>query len=262
MFILEFLHQFGDILSIEEKFPGGVTMEQLEQALLSRAVNGPLSDIFQVLLCTLFAALKESHSSEESNLPCATLRVVKWCRKHFGAKLTDLPMDSTTVTELLRLHLVAYGQPNHFGDACFTLIRDHPQLMRTLTTHTVFQLPTAIVLQVLCALVHQLLQLDEVLERVEKVGEARAKFNSNRTAQRQLAKRTASLKQAAQDGMMREMASLMMVGDQPADSAEVEKGRARLQQKLQEELAQIEVDASRQLAELQDHYEGLTHLEQ
>ncbi|XP_041767068.1 bromodomain adjacent to zinc finger domain protein 1A-like [Anopheles merus] len=257
MFILEFLHQFGDILSIEEKFPGGVTMELLERALLGRAVNGPLSDIFQVLLCTLFAALKESHSSEESNLPPETLRVVNWCQKHFAAKLTELPMDSTTVTELLRLHLVAYGQPNHFGDACFTLIRDHPQLMRTLTTHTVFQLPTAMVLQVLCALVHQLLQLDEVLERVEKVGEARAKFNNNRTAQRRLAKRTASLKQAAQDSMMREMASLMMVGDQPADSAEVEKGRARLKQKLQEELAQIEANASKQLAELKDHYEGL-----
>uniref|UniRef100_A0A182JS66 Bromodomain adjacent to zinc finger domain protein 1A n=1 Tax=Anopheles christyi TaxID=43041 RepID=A0A182JS66_9DIPT len=257
IFILEFLQQFGDILSIEEKFPNGVTMELLECALLGKAMNGPLSDILQVMLYTLFTALKESAESDESNLLPGTVRVINWCKKNLSTKLTELPMDSTTVTELLRLHLAAYSQPTNFGDACFTLIQDNPQLMRTLTTHTIFQLPTKIVIQILCALIHQLLQIDEVLVRVEKVGEARIKYKNNRLEQRRLAQKTASLKQAAQDNMMLAVASLMVVDGQQVANAEVEKGRKMLQQKLDEDLAQIDEEASVKRTELLDEYECL-----
>lgn len=53
--ILEFLHSFPELLSISDKFPNGITMDLLERAMILKEVNGPLSDILQVLLSTIFS---------------------------------------------------------------------------------------------------------------------------------------------------------------------------------------------------------------
>ncbi|XP_053667720.1 bromodomain adjacent to zinc finger domain protein 1A-like [Anopheles marshallii] len=253
LFILEFLNTFGDLLSIETKFPDGVTMDLLQQALILREYDGPLSDILQVLLSTIFAALKVLETSEEANLESGTKNVANWCSKHFSTNLTDLPMDSTTVSEILRLHISAYSQSTYFGDACSILIRDHPSIMQTLATHSVFQLSTKSVMHIICALIHQLLMTDEVLSRVEKVGDARIKLKNNHQEQSRLTHKTKSLKQVAQDSMNKTLASY---AGQMSDN-ELDECRKKLEQNLNDELAEIETNACRKMKVLQDEFETL-----
>lgn len=63
--ILEFMNTFSEILSINDKFPHGLTMDLLERALLVREVNGPLTDILQVLLSTIFSLQIEEENEVE-----------------------------------------------------------------------------------------------------------------------------------------------------------------------------------------------------
>ena len=67
--ILEFFLCFGEELQLKDAFPGGLTFELLERALVENEVSGPLSDILQVLLSSLFEfqdaeaeEVKEAHS--------------------------------------------------------------------------------------------------------------------------------------------------------------------------------------------------------
>ncbi|XP_052891453.1 bromodomain adjacent to zinc finger domain protein 1A-like [Anopheles moucheti] len=253
LFILEFLNTFGDLLSIETKFPDGVTMELLQQALLLREFDGPLSDILQVLLSSIFAALNVLEPSEEANVEPGTKKVDNWCRKHLSTDLTNLPMDSTTISEILRLHIIAYSQPKYLGDACFILIRDHPSMMQTLSTQTVFELPTKNVIQLICALIHQLLMTDQVLTQVENLGDARIKLRNNLQEQSRLIHKTKSLKQVALDSMKKSLSSYEGLKSED----ELGECRKKLEEKLNDELAQIETDARLKMKELQEELETL-----
>lgn len=55
LMIQEFLHSFSPILSIHDVFSNNVTFHQMCRALTVREVAGPLSDIIQVLLSTIFS---------------------------------------------------------------------------------------------------------------------------------------------------------------------------------------------------------------
>ena len=52
--VLEFFLGFGEELQLKDAFPGGLTFELLERAVVENEVSGPLSDILQVLLSSLF----------------------------------------------------------------------------------------------------------------------------------------------------------------------------------------------------------------
>uniref|UniRef100_A0A182W2T5 Bromodomain adjacent to zinc finger domain protein 1A n=1 Tax=Anopheles minimus TaxID=112268 RepID=A0A182W2T5_9DIPT len=253
LFILEFLNAFGELLSIETKFPDGVTMEQLERALLLREINGPLSDILQLLLTAIFTALKDYGTSEENNLEPGTAKVSKWCNKHLSTNFTDLPMHATTVSELLRLHIVAYNQPNNFGDACFILTRDHPHILQDLTTQSVFQLSTENVIQIISALIHQLLVTDEVISRVENVGQARIKLKNIQLEQRRLKQKTETMKQVVQDSMQKQLASC--VGLMAAN--ELDEYRKKLEQELNDDLEHIEKNACHEMKDFQNKLDSL-----
>ena len=54
MMVLEFFLAFGEELQLKDAFPGGLTFELLERAVIENEVSGPLSDILQVLLSSLF----------------------------------------------------------------------------------------------------------------------------------------------------------------------------------------------------------------
>ena len=67
--VLEFFLCFGEELQLKDAFPGGLTFELLERAVVENEVSGPLSDILQVLLSSLFEfqdaeaeEVKEAHS--------------------------------------------------------------------------------------------------------------------------------------------------------------------------------------------------------
>uniref|UniRef100_A0A182T2Q7 Bromodomain adjacent to zinc finger domain protein 1A n=1 Tax=Anopheles maculatus TaxID=74869 RepID=A0A182T2Q7_9DIPT len=236
LFILEFLNTFGDLLSIETKFPNGITVEQLERALILREPNGPLCDILQVLLSALFGASQDTESSEESSLELGMKKLMRWSQAKLSMNIADLPLDWTTVSELLRLYLVVNSGPESIGYASFILHRDYPHIIRTLTTHTVFQLSTKDVMQIICTLIHHLLMTNEVLNRVEKLGEDRILIRNNQLEQRRLAQKKTLLTQATYDHFKKELASKVA---QLADS-EIEEYQKQMEQKLKNDLDVIE----------------------
>ena len=72
LMILEFFHCFGEELQLKDAFPGGLTFELLERAVVENEVSGPLSDILQILLGSLFEfqeaeaeEVKESHDGDQ-----------------------------------------------------------------------------------------------------------------------------------------------------------------------------------------------------
>ncbi|XP_050072248.1 bromodomain adjacent to zinc finger domain protein 1A-like [Anopheles maculipalpis] len=249
LFILEFMNTFGDILGIETKFPNGISMEQLERALLQRDPNGPLCDILQIFLSASFGT---SEASEESPRDPAMKKLRKWCQNRLALNIHELPLDWTTVSEILRLQLVAQNHLSSLGDASFMLNRDHPHILRTLTTQTVFQLSTKDVMLIICALIHHLLMTEEVLGRVEEIGEAAAKFKNNHLDQRRLVQKQASQKHLAYDNFKKELASK----DGQLVGAELEDFKNQLEQKLKTNLKEIENEASTKLKELQDQVEA------
>lgn len=229
MYILEFMTSFAELLSIKDKFSNGLSMDLMERALLLKEVNGPLSDIFQVLLSTIF-----SHQVEEENevyirydtasdfgmrkngIPFykkATEAGI-WCETHYCAKLNELPMDSTTVSEILRLHFLSSGAliedkgakwrysmrgGYHSSDDPGTqIVLDSPHILKALNSHTVFQLPVGDVLKILKCLIDQLLTYSSVRElieeRLEKAKIAKQQYLTANVAKRKREGRNASEK--------------------------------------------------------------------
>uniref|UniRef100_A0A182N167 Bromodomain adjacent to zinc finger domain protein 1A n=1 Tax=Anopheles dirus TaxID=7168 RepID=A0A182N167_9DIPT len=277
VFILEFLNSFADLLAVRSKFSGGLTMHLLERALILREVNGPLSDILQVLLSAIFTQQAEEESEVDvryervENLAQKRQTVPEqvrardaalWCERHYCAKLNELPMDSMTVSELLRLHFLASGAVveervakqryyNRGGYGCaddpgLRLVQDYPHILRALRSYSVYQLPIGDIVQILSCLIHQLLTYggvrELVEERVERARSARLSYQNNRYAQRRLTVKTGSQKNAAREDMKRELAAFAG-GDGPAK----EEQRQKLQERLEEQCARFDAEAARQM---------------
>lgn len=223
--ILEFMHTFAELLSIKDKFPHGLAMPELERALLLKEVNGPLTDILQVLLSTLFSLqIEEANEvtthydpnyelsqrrNDVENLRDAA-RVGLWCQKHYSTHLNELVMDSTTLSELLRLHFLASGalitgQGSNWryqqrggylshDDPGYAFCQENPHILRTLGKYTVYQLPLKDIIQIIKCLMDQLLTYssvrDTVEDRLEKAAKARFNYKNLCAAER---KREATL---------------------------------------------------------------------
>ncbi|XP_058175665.1 bromodomain adjacent to zinc finger domain protein 1A [Anopheles ziemanni] len=280
VFILEFLNSFSDLLSSRSKFPNGFTMDLLERALLLREVNGPLSDIFQVLLSAIFTQQAEEENEVDvrykrpENIALKRQTVPDqvrardtaiWVQKHYCSKVHELPLDSTTVSEVLRLHLLASGALveekaakhryyNRGGfvnsdDPGLRLVQDYPHILRALKSYPVYQLPIGDVIQLLCCLIHQLLTYSGVRElveeRVERARVARINYQANRAAQRRVTNKVGSAKNVARENLKKELAAY-----EGGDGPEKDAARIEMAARLDAELNKIEVDAERQLKEL------------
>ncbi|XP_049541340.1 bromodomain adjacent to zinc finger domain protein 1A [Anopheles darlingi] len=286
VFILEFMNSFADLLSIRNKFPNGMTMELLERALLQREVNGPLGDILQVLLSTIFAQQAEEENEVDvrydrpENIAQKRLTVPEqarardtavWIEKHFSTPLNELPMDSTTISELLRLHFLSSGALveekaakhrycNRGGyssadDPGLRLVQDFPHIFRALRSYPVYQLPVGDVIQLLCCLIHQLLTYNAVRElveeRIEHARITRINFQSARVAQRRLTLKTGSMKYLAREEFKKELAAFQ------GSEQEREEFRKQLQEKLEEQVARIDAEAQQKLKLLHQQSEKL-----
>lgn len=196
MKILEFLHSFPDV--VNDKFPYGITLETLERALLLKEVNGPLSEILQVLLVSIFNCQNEEdneveieyrltydiptkHSKQEQMKNAS--RVHMWAQKYYSTKVSEMVLDSTTITELLRLHLMGSGAivsdktaKYRFAirggyqsqdDPGLAFVSKYPHIMRFLSQFSVFQLPLKDILCVLGCLIDQVLTYSNIREILE-----------------------------------------------------------------------------------------------
>lgn len=198
MKVLEFLHSFPEVLSISDKFPFGITIEELERALILKEVNGPLSDILQVLLGTIFSMQIEEknepggvykshdeiplkHSKTEQMKKAARVHV--WARKHYSTDINEMVMDSTTVSELLRLHFMtsgafvterlsryrfaARGGYKTHDDPGLDFITKNSHIIKFLSQYNVFQLSTGDILRILSCLIDQILTYSNIRDVIE-----------------------------------------------------------------------------------------------
>lgn len=229
MYILEFMTSFAELLSIKDKFANGLSMDLLERALLLKEVNGPLSDILQVLLSTIFSHQVEEENEVYIRYDTASEFGMKkngipfhkkateagiWCYTHYCTKLNELPMDSTTVSEILRLHFLSSGALiedrgakwrysmrggyNSSDDPGIQIILNSPHILKALNSHTVFQLPVGDILKILKCLIDQLLTYssvrDLIEERLDKAKIAKQQYISTNAAKRRCEARNNSAK--------------------------------------------------------------------
>lgn len=211
--VLEFLHSFPEVLSISDKFPYGITVEILERAMIMKEVNGPLSDILQVLLGTIFSMQVEEENEMEveyrinGDVPLNhskydqmknAARVHMWSAQHYSTKINEMVMDSTTITELLRLHLMGSGaivsertSKYRIGtrggyksqdDPGLILTAKYPHIIKFMSQYSVFQLSTKDIFRILGCLIDQILtysNIREVIEdRIENAAAAKLEYKN------------------------------------------------------------------------------------
>uniref|UniRef100_A0A6B2E558 Bromodomain adjacent to zinc finger domain protein 1A n=1 Tax=Phlebotomus kandelakii TaxID=1109342 RepID=A0A6B2E558_9DIPT len=224
LMVLEFIYSFSEVLQIRDKFPKGVTIPLLQRAFLVRNVAGPLSDIVQVLLATIFSLQMEERSEvairyrkisknklEEARgdpIHFAELhatRAVRYPQKYYSWKLTDLPMDATTVSEILRLHLLSSGAlviddqaaryryqtrggyRNTDNPGLLLRLR-YAHIIRALADRTLYELPLGDIFKIIDCLIAQIMTYSSVREiideRMEKATSARLRMKSLTQAER------------------------------------------------------------------------------
>lgn len=242
--ILEFVHQFTKLLSTKDFFPGGFTLEILERSLTEKEVAGPLTDLIQMLLSAIFNCQEEESNSyntrteevkdmKETNISTtysveqgthlATL-ASKWPIKHQGLPIARLPLYSLTVSEVLRLHLLAsgarikeYGARWRYQERGGYTNEDDPGLymrlhqtyiLKALAVHNVVQLSINDKIKIITCLMHQILSYadvrDIVEENIEKSRAAKLKLRSLRAEERRhetefITERTKLKKQLGQE---------------------------------------------------------------
>lgn len=264
--ILEFLHSFTEVLSISDKFPYGITIETLERALILKEVNGPLSDIFQVLLATIFNLQIEEDSEMEieyrinGDVPLRhskvehmrnASRVFHWVDRHYSTKICDLVMDSTTISELLRLHLLSSGaivsektSKHRFAtrggykshdDPGLILTTKYPHIIKRLSQYSIFQMSTKDILRVLGCLSDQILtypNFREVIEdRLEQSFSAKLEYKNMKANEGRRERKLIEEKKTLQEELKNTIASY---AEEPAGKKEalIAKAEAEVEQKI------------------------------
>ncbi|CAG9809326.1 unnamed protein product [Chironomus riparius] len=267
MRVLEFIHSFPEVLSISDKFPYGLTMDILERALVLKEVNGPLSDIIQVLLGTVFSLQMEEENEIEiqyrisGDVPLKhskldlmrnASRVQLWMEKHLNTKMNHLVIDSTTVSELLRLHFMSSGALlsekssksrfqsrggyKSYDDPGLHFVSKYPHIIKFLTQYSVFQLSTRDILRILSCLTDQILtysNLRDVIEdRIEQAVNARLEYRNLRINEGRRERKLADDKKTLQEEHKVAMAALETMEDGKKKEALIKNAEVELEQKI------------------------------
>lgn len=200
--VLEFISSYTDILEDKDKFRNGIDLGLMERALLIREVAGPLSDILQVLLGSIFSlqieeanefdieydtaaiTFKDSTPIEQQELIRRATAATSWPQKYLNLNMSELPIDATTLSELLRLHfLISGAKLNEIGskyrfqerggfqntdDPGVQFSLENPHILRALKKKTVYELPTDDIMAILRCLINQILSYSSVRDVVEE----------------------------------------------------------------------------------------------
>ncbi|XP_060685033.1 bromodomain adjacent to zinc finger domain protein 1A isoform X1 [Hemiscyllium ocellatum] len=226
LMVLEFLHAFGDLFDLQDEFPDGMTLEILEEALVGNDTEGPLCELLFFFLTAIFQAhaeeeevakeqfketdpkdltdaLDEDLDSTKSAVSAVAAFAAAWPQLYQGCTLRDLDLDSCTLSEILRLHILAagadvtpanakyrYQQQGGFDatdNACVEFRLSNPGLLKKLTNTPVYDLTPAEKLKVLHALCGQLLTLvstrDFIEDNVEILKQTRQEFRELKAEQ-------------------------------------------------------------------------------
>lgn len=260
LMIQEFLHSFAPILSASDVFRTNISFQQMCRAFLIREVAGPLSDILQVLLSTIFTLQIEENndcpvrymkSRKEGFLWNAANSAVAshmYVKNYFSSDMFELPIDAQSLTEILRLHLLSSGAPSDERSEAYRyqyrngysvtedpglLLRvQYPHILRALKMYTIYQLPFKDILKVLNCLIEQILTYNATItcleERHEKLGKVRFNIRMLLARENKRAQNVQNMKKTIQAEALAQIAEHK---DDAEKKAELERG---MQRKLKE----------------------------
>lgn len=200
--VIEFISSYTAILEDKDKFRNGIDFSLMERALLAREPAGPLSDILQVLLGSIFSLqIEEANEIDiefesgpitfKDNIPSDQQELIKsatvaatWPQKYLSLNMSELPIDATTLTELLRLHFLTSGAKlteigtkyrfqerggfQNTDDPGVMFCIENPHILKALTQKTVYELPTDDMMAILRVLINQILSYSSVRDLVEE----------------------------------------------------------------------------------------------
>ncbi|XP_038156804.1 bromodomain adjacent to zinc finger domain protein 1A isoform X2 [Cyprinodon tularosa] len=202
LMVLEFLRAFGELFDLKDEFPDGITLEVLEEALVGNDPEGPLCELLFFFLTAIFQALDEEQEEvakdqaeglwealdddsdpTQSALTAVASLAAAWPQLHQGSGLKQLDLDSCTLSEILRLYILASGADcNHnnakfryqkqggftvMDDPCVNLRLSDPVLVKKLSCTSVYDLTPGEKLKILQALVGKLLTLASSRDLIE-----------------------------------------------------------------------------------------------
>uniref|UniRef100_A0A672PC43 Bromodomain adjacent to zinc finger domain protein 1A n=1 Tax=Sinocyclocheilus grahami TaxID=75366 RepID=A0A672PC43_SINGR len=207
LMVLEFLNAFGELFDLKDEFPDGVTLEVLEEALVGSDPEGPLCELLFFFLSAIFQALAEEQEEvakdqvaeadtkdlsealeddadpTQSAINAVATLAAAWPQLHQGCSLKQLDLDSCTLSEILRLHILAsgadcmstnakfrYQKQGGFGstdDPCVELRLSNQCLLKKLSCTAVYDLLPGEKLKILHSLCGKLLTLVSTRDFIE-----------------------------------------------------------------------------------------------
>ncbi|KAG5857460.1 hypothetical protein ANANG_G00019700 [Anguilla anguilla] len=207
LMVLEFLQAFGELFDLKDEFPEGITLEVLEEALVGSDPEGPLCELLFFFLSAIFQALAEEEEEvardqvaeadtkdlsealdedadpTQSAISAVASLAAAWPQLYQGCSLKQLDLDSCTLSEILRLHILSsgadcssanakfrYQKQGGFGatdDACVELRLSSPGLLKRLSCTAVYDLLPGEKLKILHALCGKLLTLVSTRDFIE-----------------------------------------------------------------------------------------------
>ncbi|XP_049864595.1 bromodomain adjacent to zinc finger domain protein 1A isoform X2 [Schistocerca gregaria] len=287
--VLEFFHSFGQVIATKNFFPYGVTFELLERALTEQEVAGPLSDIFQLLLSTLFDMQEEEddeilatdtpttaeldideHGDVTAGEAVKLATVAAgWSQLYQGVPLSKLTLDAVTLTEVLRLHLLSSGGRSaetstkwryqqrggytSFDDPGLCLRINHPHILRALSVTSVCELSIGDKLIILTCLINQILTYtrlrDVIDERGEKMRQAKAELRSHQLADMKKEKEAQALRIKEKKAARMKLKGLQPMDDDIVDTRTPEE-KEQQKIKAEKEVARRKLEAEKKAKNL------------
>ncbi|XP_068208965.1 bromodomain adjacent to zinc finger domain protein 1A [Palaemon carinicauda] len=220
MMVLEFVNVFTDLLELKDVYPQGITFDMLEHALVEKEIAGVLNDVFQLLLQAIFTLQEEEDDEVEADTTTEEVMetdttditiqeavrmanvAATWSQQYYGVPLQKVPLDALTLTEVLRLHLLASGATNVANAQWRILNRggykstddpgllfklQEPEVVKSLTSRTIFDVPLVDKLKILNVLIGQILTYasarDIIDDNIEKLKEMKNKLRLDQLAQ-------------------------------------------------------------------------------
>ncbi|XP_034369928.2 bromodomain adjacent to zinc finger domain protein 1A isoform X3 [Arvicanthis niloticus] len=227
LMVLEFLNAFGELFDLQDEFPEGVSLEVLEEALVGNDSEGPLCELLFFFLTAIFQAMAEEEEEvakeqitdadtkdltealdedadpTKSALSAVAALAAAWPQLHQGCSLKSLDLDSCTLSEILRLHILASGADvtsanakyryqkrggfDATDDACMELRLSNPSLLKKLSSTSVYDLTPGEKMKILHALCGKLLTLvstrDFIEDYVDVLRQAKQEFRELKAEQ-------------------------------------------------------------------------------
>ncbi|XP_039757443.1 bromodomain adjacent to zinc finger domain protein 1A isoform X2 [Pararge aegeria] len=202
--VLEFVQNFSEVLKVKDVFHNELDMETFRKALTTKENAWMFSELVQMFLTTIFSlqedeaeeynekkGIQESVENEQIEGPASTSRAMelatkagKWAQTYLGTSLSKLPLDPTTVSEVLRLHLLSSGGAagarcaawrhhqrggySSADDPALRLRATSPELLRRLRSRHLADLAMGDKFLVMQCLMNQILSYATVRDQVEE----------------------------------------------------------------------------------------------